>query len=179
MTRTSGYALWLMPAGEVYERLTAIISRLSREYYTPAFEPHITLSGSLAGAEDEILSKASDLAAHLRPYEVHLTSVGSLEAYFQCLFIKVRETEEVRAANQEARKAFHRELDPQYSPHLSLMYGNLTRGAKEEIIAELETEFNLRFPVRSIHVWAINGEPKDWYKVRELPLGGQRPWQGR
>lgn len=170
MTMAKRYSLWMMPSGDIYNRLAKTISQLNREYSTPNFEPHVTLIGRVVGSEEYILPKTSQLATLIRPYEIRLTAVDYLDEYFRCLFIRVEETEHVMDANLKARGIFNRQQDPKYMPHLSLMYGNFTPRIKEKIIAGIGREFNMKFEARSIHIFSTNGEPKDWYRVKELPL---------
>ncbi len=170
MKISKGYALWLMPSGDVYKRLAKIISQLSGEYSTPDFEPHVTLLPRLIGPEEEIVSKTSQLATLVRPYGIRLTKVDYLDEYFKCLFIKVEETEHVMDANAKAREIFNRQQDPKYMPHLSLLYGNFPPKTNEKIITEIGKDFDLTFEARSIHLFSCDGEPKDWYRVKGFGL---------
>lgn len=170
MTRTEGYSLWLMPSGDVYNKLATLISRLSQEYSTPNFIPHVTLLGEIMGSREEILSSTSRLATLIPPYEINLTVLAYLKEYFKSLFIKVEETTDVMNANLKARKIFNRQPDPKYMPHLSLMYGDFSRRTKEEIIVRIGEGFKISFKARSIHLFSTNGEPRDWYRVKEFTL---------
>lgn len=168
MEKAKGYSLWLMPSGDVYNRLAKTISQLSREYSAPNFEPHVTLIGSLIGSREEILTKTAKVASLIQPYEIRLTEVSYLDEYFRSLFVKVEETRDVLNANLRAREIFKRQEDPRYMPHLSLMYGNFSRRIKEGIIAEIGKECAMSFKARSIHLFSTSGEPKDWYRVKEF-----------
>lgn len=168
--RSKGYSLWLMPTGRVYSELTRLIFRLSREWSTDNFEPHVTLLGGLLDSEEAILSKTSQLAAWIRPYEIKLTTMDYLDEFFRCLFFRVETTESVMDANLKARNLFKRRRDPKHGPHLSLMYGNFGPPVKEKIIADIGCESNLRFKVRTIHVYSTTGKPRDWFRVREFTL---------
>ena len=170
MTRAKGYSIWLMPTGDVYNKLNTLISQLSKKYNAPYFEPHITLIGEVLGSEDEVISKTTRLASVVHPYRIELVQVGYLNKYFRCLFLRAKETGEVMRANQEARKIFNRETDPKYMPHLSLMYGDFPPKTKEEIIAGIGREISASFDINSIHLFSTNGEPKDWYRVKEFHL---------
>jgi len=158
-----------MPSGDFYNKLTRIISQLSREYSAPNFESHITLFGDLIGSEEEILSKTSQLATLLQPFEIRLTTLDYLDEYFKCLFIRVEETKQVMDANFKAREIFNRQQDPKHIPHLSLMYGNFTPMIKEGIIAKIGRKFNIKFEVGSIHLFT-SGEPKNWRRIKEFKL---------
>ncbi len=168
--QAKGYSLWVMPSGEVYTRLAQTILQLSAEHSTPAFEPHVTVLGGVLGDEEEIASRCLELSRALRPYEVRLASVDYRDEYFRCLFLRAEETEDVREANRKAREVFGRREDPPYLPHLSLMYGNLAVETKQRIVAEIGERFDLRFWVRSIHLFSTQGEPRLWRRVKEFAL---------
>ncbi len=170
MAKATGYSLWLMPSGDVYDKLTEIISRLSKMYSTPVFEPHITLIGGIEVSEEEIISKTSELASIIKPFEIRLDKMDMLDEYFKCLFVRI-EPESIMKANMKARKIFNRENDKKYMSHLSLMYGNLSAETKEKIIAEIGNIFNIVFEVKSIYIFSTKGEPKDWHRIKEISLG--------
>jgi 2'-5' RNA ligase len=170
MPRLKGFSLWLMPSGEVYKRLYSLILQLGRKYNTPIFEPHVTLIGEVQGDEETLILKTIKLASLIKSYKIELNTVEFLDDYFRCLFLRVRETDEVMKANKEARKIFRREIESRYIPHLSLIYGHLSHQIKEDLITEIDKEIPTRFEVNSIHLFSINGEVKDWYRVKEFPL---------
>ena len=72
-------------------------------------------------------------------------------------------------ANKVARNTFKME-DTEYMPHLSLMYGNVSTDKKKKIISEINREFNLSFEVKSIHLVSTDGEPEEWYRIKEFPF---------
>src|SRR5208337_2649697 len=96
------FSLWLKPTGEVYLTLANLIFDLSKEYFSPRFDPHVTLLGELTGSYEEIESRTSKLSANLRPYTIKLTRIEYLDEYFRSLFIRVEETEDAIEANLRA-----------------------------------------------------------------------------
>ncbi len=170
MTKAIGLSLWLQPSGELYTELSTTISQLSKQYATPVFPPHVTLLGDLIGDEKEIISQAQQLASRLRPFQVTLTTVDYLDVYFRCLFLRAEETPALLQANRAARSIFHREQDPKFMPHLSLLYGNFAVETKKQMIESIGQDFNKTFSVNSLHLLSTNGEPKDWYEVKEFRL---------
>jgi len=170
MRPAKGYSIWFMPSGEVYNRLADLISKLSNEYSTPKFEPHITLIGEVIGLEDEIIEKTSQLADLIKPYSIKLTAVDYLEDYFKCLFVRAEKTDELMKANSKARDIFNRQEDPEYTPHLSLMYGAFPAEVKREIIEKIGKELNLDFEVGSIHLFKTEGGAKDWHRLKGFIL---------
>ena len=151
-----------MPSGD--SELNNIIKELSIEYKSPLFPAHLTLLGDLIGDKQEIEKDALHLAQQIRPFSIRLAGLDIQENYFRCLYIKAEENKLLSRANEFARKIFHREKDPKFMPHISLMYGKIS--GKEAIIKRLG--ISAEFEVRSIHLYSCDGEPKDWYPIREF-----------
>ena len=168
--RAEGYSIWLIPSGDVYQKLAEIISQLSDKYSAPNFEPHVTLIGDLLGAKEEIISKTTKLAGSLKPFEIKLKRVDYLDEYFKCLFVRAEKTKELIQANNLAKEIFNRKFDPEFMPHLSLLYGDFIPEIKEKILGDLGREFNIDFEVKSIHLFSTTGEVKDWHRIKEFPL---------
>jgi 2'-5' RNA ligase len=165
------YSIWLMPSGETYRQLSGLIFRLSQQYASPNFEPHVTLLGGLMGTEEELVSKTLQLAALLRPFTVELDQVEYLDEYFRSLFVRVKETRAIMEANKQARLVLGHKGGPAYMPHMSLMYGDKSPDLKEEIIDRIGRKFEHKFPVTDIYLFSTASATKDWYRVRDFSLG--------
>ena len=159
-----------MPSGEVRQRLAGTILELSRQYGTPAFQPHVTLAGSIVGPAREVTSKMKDLAKRIPPFTVRLTTVGGLEEYFRCLFVRVEQTHPITSANAAAQEIFRLPKQPAFMPHLSLLYGSLPSNEKERIIAALDHRFELEFKATTLHLYLIKREPANWRRVATCGL---------
>ena len=154
-----------MPRGEVYDRLSRIVQRLSDRYGAPQFCPHVTLLGDCVGPRRELIGRAARVAATLRPFVLRLEEIGFLDEYFRCLFVHVALTEPLRKAHQAACREFGMEREPPFMPHLSLLYGIFPRSLKEEIIAEIGPRLDLQFKARSLHLWQTNGGQRKWRRL--------------
>lgn len=170
MARISGYSLWLMPGQELSDRLTRIISQLSRQYTGPPFSPHVTLLGQVQGREEDVKKKTEEIAKTLRPYEIRLNGFDYFDEFFMALFIKADETQAVMEAHALAGKFFPKENERSYMPHLSLFYGNLPVETKKSIIADLGEALAVSFKIRRIHLFSTSGEAEDWYEVASFPV---------
>ena len=169
--KPSHYSLWLMPTGETRERLAGTILDLSRQYATPAFEPHVTLAGGIVGQARDVTSRMKDLARRIPPFTIRLTAVDGLDEYFRCLFVRVATTLPIMTANKAAREVFRLEEKRAFMPHVSLLYGSLPSSLKEKIIASLARQFELEFKVGSLHLYRIRSEPEAWRRVARFGLG--------
>ena len=168
---TKSYALWLIPDGEACRRLARTIRRLSREHSTPVFAPHITLAGSIVAPAREVAAKTAQLAKSLRPLRLRLTHLDSRQEYFRCLFVRVARTSPLVRAHQKAKEVFGLRGRRAFLPHVSLVYGDLSRAAKREITSSLGRRFALEFEVRRLRIVAIQGPPSEWRWVKSFWLG--------
>lgn len=173
--RGSGFSLWLMPEGEIAERLAGWIDRLALRFRTERFAPHLTLLGGLVGDEPAVLDGAARAAAELAPFTVHLDSVDGREEHFRCLYVQALEAAPLVAAHATAARAFSRQPDPGYEPHLSLLYGRLEPAHKLAVRHEAGSEVDARFEVRRLHVWRTFGTVPEWREVGVFDFGPHRP----
>jgi hypothetical protein len=169
--RARGTSLWLMPGGAVRERLAALLLRLAARLGTPPFAPHVTLLAGLGEPEDRVLATVRSLAPWTRPFEVRLVAVEGRDEPFRCLFARAEASAPLLAAHAAAARAFSREPDPRYLPHLSLVYGTLPAGAKSDLAAEVAVEAAESFEAARVHVWRTEGPVGDWREIGAYRLG--------
>ena len=169
----SRFSLWLMPSGQVYDSLLDLISKLSTLYNTPRFEPHVTLLGNLSLPEAEMESKTKRLAGLIKPLTVTLDTLASTEEYFRCLFANAQKTDQLLEANRSARTIFDVGDEPEFRPHLSLVYGVLSPDIKEMIVERLGGVCDMQFQAGSVHLTTASSvaEPKCWRRLRDFSLG--------
>lgn len=172
--RAKGTSLWLMPDGVAGDRLAGTVARLASRFGTEAFAPHITLLAGLPGVEPDVVERAANLASSLAPFRIDLTRVDGREEHFRCLFVHAGLGAGLRSAHVQAARAFGRTNDPDFLPHLSLVYGRLDRTTKERLGLELATETALSFEARALHVWRTEGLVAEWRPLQTWPFGPPR-----
>ena len=174
LSRDIRYVLWFTPGGAARARLRRLIKRLATHYGTEAFIPHVTLLGSLAGARDDILARSESLAHRNPPFAIRLARADMHDYFFEALFIHAGHSPTLMRANRLARSVFGKLGGEQFMPHLSLLYGDLPVAAKELILDRIGRRFDLAFEVRHVELWAIRGGPKQWRRVKRIPLQGAK-----
>ncbi len=160
-----GFSLWVMPEGEIGRRLARWIETLALRFRTDPFPPHLTLLGGIAGEPADVAQRAARAAAELSPFPIHIDGVDGRDEHFRCLFVQALEAAPLVAAHATAARAFGREPDPAYLPHLSLLYGRLEPVHKLALRHEVGSEVDARFEARRLHVWQTEGPVTEW---REL-----------
>jgi 2'-5' RNA ligase len=176
--RAKGISLWLMPEREERVRLAALVGRLAARLGTERFAPHVTLLAGLLGPEADVVARAASLARDLAPLALKLTGVEGRDDPFRCLFVRVESSEALRAAHARAARAFERDPDPEFLPHLSLVYGRLEPEPKTSLLRELASEAAGELQARRLHVWRTQGAVAEWRELAVFPLDGG-PRQGR
>lgn len=171
--------LWLLPPTSIHDRFAALIDALSRRLRTPAFQPHVTLLGSLEFPQAEVVSRAAALATQLAAVPVHLTDIGWSNEYFRCLYIRAERTPALLAAHRIASRHFERSANAQFMPHLSLVYGNLFAAEKQRLADELGVRIDAAFDIDRIGICLANGSPTRWRVIRTFALAGRPREQNR
>jgi 2'-5' RNA ligase len=164
------YSLWLMPRGELWERLAQILHRLSVRYDAPEFPPHVTLLGNCVGSRRELIRQSARLAGSIRPFVIRLEAIDFLDEYFRCLFVRAALTNSLRQAHRAACVAFGRRREPPFMPHLSRLYGDFSRTLKQNLIADLGPRMEAQFKLRALHLYRTHGEPRRWRQVASFEL---------
>ena len=159
----TSYAIWLMPTGEAYTRLSGLIGDLGTQYGGPIFEPHITLLAGLSGTPELMGDKMVQLANSFPRFSVHLTAPGYQDFYFRCLYMQVELSSELEHLYSEAQRIFdHSESQP-FMPHVSLLYGTFPSDAKKGMALELPQDVPKTFEITALHVLQTETEdPQSW-----------------
>jgi 2'-5' RNA ligase len=159
-----------MPRDDVYERLAQTIHKLSVRYAAPEFAPHVTLLGGIVTPRHEAVRKTAALATLIRPIAIRLGAIDYLDEYFRCLFVRATLTQPLLEAHRVAQEVFGFRRQGPFMPHLSLLYGNLSRSLKAEAMAGVGPRVDLEFKVRSLHLYSTRGEPRGWRCVGRFGL---------
>lgn len=164
MTNSATYSLWFEPSGDIAYKLQERIKKLSKKHNTPVFSPHVTLLGGIKSTETEAVSLTKTLAASLEPLELKLTKAGYRDRFYQSLFVHVAKSSYL----MEVRKTTQRLFDineEEYMPHLSLLYGDLSREEKERILNLMDRNFHISFTANSIVLMQTEGKPDQWRRI--------------
>lgn len=172
MSATARYSLWLLLPREAQERVQALIARLSARLGTPAFEPHITLLGSLTGTEEDLRRRTRALAGTIESFEVRLLEAAWLDEYYRCLFVEVAPSRALQDAHEAAKRQFDRRLDADFYPHLSLVYGELEEKEKEQILDDIGRYFDESIRIEELALYDTSGPPPVWRCIERVGLGG-------
>ncbi|MYA27836.1 MAG: 2'-5' RNA ligase family protein [Nitrospira sp. SB0666_bin_27] len=165
------FHLWIVPTGEVYDRLAGVIADLSARHHGPAFDPHLTLLGRLEGEEEVLVDRTRQFARALHPFDVRLKEPGYEAQYFRCLFLPAEPSPPLLQVHQRATQIFNAQPTSPFDPHVSLLYGLFPESLKQEIIKALPPGLPGIFPVSRLQlIRAGSTNPQDWHVAETLDL---------
>ncbi|MQM10388.1 hypothetical protein Taro_043282, partial [Colocasia esculenta] len=183
------YSVWAIPPEGVTQRLKKMMSGLRSEFGGPEFEPHITVVGATRLTREDAIRKlrSACAAGGLRTYTARISAVSRGGFFYQCVYLLVEPTPEVRpqealtvmAASAHCCDHFEYEKATPYMPHLSLLYGDLSDDVKERAVERAkeldENVCGLSFPVTMLALYKTDTEDKtlkSWEKVAVCDLSG-------
>lgn len=174
-----GYSLWLVPPRPLLDDFRSQTQHYSSKYGTPYFEPHVTLVGGIGHALslDLIIKETDALTRELAPLDPLELSFGpavSGAEFYQCVFFKIALIPFLRRAHTRAQTCFFRDWYPEpdaYTPHLSIVYGELDLQTRIETTRELNKRFARgTFTPQEISLWRTQGAPDQWRHVQSFLL---------
>jgi 2'-5' RNA ligase len=167
-----GVSLWLVPPAPVRARLAATVKALAARFGTPRFTPHVTLLPGIRAGDQEVRARLRELRRGIPALVIRLEDVLVSDAYFRRLFVRAECTAALRQAHARAAAAFGREPDPDFLPHLSLLYGRVPASSLREWQDRLEHEVRVVFEAEGPRAWRTEGPVTEW---RPLRTGADRP----
>ena len=171
MAEERAYSIWVPVEGGAGRRMAAHISELARVHGGPAFAPHVTVLGRVAGSRDAFVPRLARLARGTSAFTVALDGIGMEREYFRALYAHAR-AEELPALRARAEEAFGVAAGEPYRPHVSLFYGDIAEPARAALAARLEPEVHLCFRAGRLELWDTAGPVLGWSRVAVAALAG-------
>lgn len=161
-------SIWLVPPEPVALDLQLVIDDLSRRYSTPRFRPHVTLIG---GVEVSGPAPLASLAT-MESAEVRAKAIVASGDYFRCVTAPAVLTASLRALRRKAAAMFERASKEKYEPHLSLLYGALSREQRAAIVRELATLTIPPFRAEALEAVVTSGAVEGWRTLHRVRFRG-------
>jgi 2'-5' RNA ligase len=170
-------SLWLIPDEAWRHFLARIIVRLSQQYETPRFEPHLTLLGQIAMEHGDAANRTARLASRLRTFQVVLNGLSYRGEFFRALFLEAERTPPLMEAYRTACVIFDRKPEETFLPHISVLYGDLPATTKDALISRLASELKLPLSVRisrlDLMIASSRLPVSSWHCLASYALGGE------
>ena len=169
---SKGFWIW----GQFNENSTRILENAKKSVDEilngPTFNVHLTLCGPFRHFDSPELKKLSDISKRFDPFKIYLEEVQTKEEFYQSLFIKIIEKEDLLGLKNHIDSEF---MMPKknFFPHISLFYGKETEEKKAEAISKT-INMNNSFVLDKISLVDVDEEINSWkifktYSLFNLP----------
>ena len=149
MRISKGYWVWgLFPSGET-KILNEIKAKVQSKLNSPFFETHITLAGPYLKIDNIFLNKLKNLAENSSAIMLQDGGYGFKQEIFESFYILIKNSRQLKKLRRNIYKLNNFDLANNYSPHLSLSYGNHEIKEKKELISKLP---KLNKPIKLSHI---------------------------
>ena len=134
-------AYWLIPTEPARSYFQNIINDLAKRYAAPEFEPHLTVHVGMDCTEtvDEVLSNAGRSSKKIA---LQVLNVSSSSEFIKTLFIRFTRSAQLQHLNQSIQTAAEDSSDYQLSPHLSLLYIQMSIQDRRLLTHSIEVPFS-------------------------------------
>jgi 2'-5' RNA ligase len=167
-------AYWLIPTEPARSYFQNIVNDLAEQYSAPEFEPHVTVHVGVDCTEtvDEVLSKAGRSSKKIA---LQVLNVSSSSEFIKTLFVHFTRSTQLQQLNQSIRTAAQDSSDYQPSPHLSLLYKQMSIQDRRLLTRSIEVPFSgVTFDslkaVRCVSPTRSRADVEGWRVVAEKPL---------
>ena len=155
MRISKGYWLWgLFPSKETIF-LNEIKAKVQSKLKSPFFETHITISGPYLTIDNIFLKNLKIFAENNSPIMLDANGYDFKKEIFKSFYIPIKNSRRLKELRKNIYELNNFELENNYSPHISLSYGNHETREKKELIFKLP---ELNKPIKMTRIALVRVE---------------------
>ena len=159
------YYLWGLFPSEETESLNFIKDKVQSKLISPYFDLHITLSGPYLEIDKTFICKLRSFVENNSSIMLHVDGYYFKQEMFKSFYLSIKNSLPLEKLRENIYKLDKFDLDNNYSPHISLCYGNHRIQEKKELICNLP-KFNKIIRMSKIGLVEINQDINQW-KIKE------------
>jgi len=163
------YWLWgLFPSLEE-GFLNQLKAKVQSKLKSPFFETHITLAGPYLNIDNIFLKKLENFAQNNYAIMLNVRGYDFKQEIFKSFYISIENSLELKELRRNIYELNNFDLVNNYSPHISLSYGNHEIKAKKELISNLP-ELNKPIRMSKIALVEIDEDINLWKILESFDL---------
>ena len=169
MIKRKVYYLWgLFPSEEV-AYLNLIKNKVQSKLISPDFYLHITLAGPYLNIDKSFISKLKSFAENNSSIMLDVDGYCFKQEIFKSFYISIKDSIHLKQLRENISKLNQFDLDNEYSPHISLCYGNHLIQEKKELISKLP-KFDKPIRISKIALVELNEDINKWKIQKSFDL---------
>ena len=169
MRISKGYWLWgLFPSKET-NLLNEIKAKVQSKLKSPVFETHITLTGPYLNIDNTFLNKLKTFGESNSVIMLNVDGYDFKQEIFKSFYISIKNSRHLKEIRKNIYELNKFDLENNYSPHISLSYGNHEIKDKKELISKLP-EFNNPIKMSKIALVEVDEDINLWKILESFDL---------
>ena len=169
MRISKGYWVWgLFPSGET-KILNEIKAKVQSKLKSPFFETHITLTGPYSNISETFLSKLKTFVETNSVVMLYVDKYDFNQEMFKSFYISIKNSRHLKELRKNIYELNKFDLEKNYSPHISLSYGNHEIKEKKELISNLP-ELNKPIRMSKIALVEVDEDINLWKILESFDL---------
>ncbi len=155
------YWVWgLFPPGET-NLLNKIKAKVQSKLISPIFETHITLTGPYLNIDKNFLNKLKNFGQYNSVIMLNANGYDFRQEMFKSFYISIINSRPLKELRRNIYQLNKFDLENNYSPHISLSYGNHEIKEKIFLISKLP-EFNKSIKMSKIAIVEVDEDINHW-----------------
>ena len=169
MRMSKGFWLWgLFPSQEKFF-LNEIKAKVQSKLKSPFFETHITLAGPYLYIDNVFLKKLKTFANNNSAIMLNVGGYDFRQETYKSFYIAIKNSLRLKELRRNIYELNKFDLLDNYTPHISLSYGNHEMKEKKELISNLP-ELNNPIRMSKIALVEVNEDINLWKILESLDL---------
>ncbi len=169
MRTSKGYWLWgLFPSTEK-AFLNEIKAKVQSKLKSPFFETHITLTGPYLNIDNFFLNKLKIFAENNSAITLNVGGYNFKQEIFKSFYISIENSCRLKELRRNIYELNSFDQANNYSPHISLSYGNHEIEEKKELISYLP-ELNNPIRMSKIALVEVDEDINHWKILKSFDL---------
>lgn len=137
MRISKGYWVWGLFRSKEKFLLNQIKAKVQNKLKSPFFETHITLTGPYLKIEKKFFNKLKTFAENNSAIMLEAGGYEFKQEIFESFYIQIKNSQRLKELRKSIYELNNFDLLKNYSPHISLSYGNHNVKDKKELILNL------------------------------------------
>ena len=164
-----GYWVWgLFPHKET-NLLNEIKAKVQSQLKSPDFETHITLTGPYLNIDKTFLNKLKTFVESNSVIMLNVDGYDFKQEMFKSFYISIENSRDLKELRKNIYELNKFDLGNNYTPHISLSYGNHEIKEKKLLISKLP-EFNKQIQMSKIAIVEVNEDIHLWKILESFDL---------
>jgi 2'-5' RNA ligase len=160
------YAIWLLFNKADTKYLKEIIKKISCEFNSPIFVPHITVYG-LLNLEIKLIEKIVKRSIqNMEPFIIEKSKIKESNNIWKSLFVEIIMNQKLSLINKNLKLELIKTTKYEFSPHISLLYEKIKK--KNRILCVKNLKIKNKFQIDKIAILKFSNNVNEWEIIKTI-----------